>query len=217
MTLTIKFCKNKLCFQLPSLFGYGLNSYFDWQHKSQVDSDAYQCFPNYQLPVNHGKVLGGSSCINYMMYVRGNPNDFDTWAAITNDQSWNYTNVLPYFKKSERLKDASILNSPYRDFHGTEGYLNITKLNKTGSKILLNALNESGFREIPDINGYNTIGVTEQMVTAADGIRQSTANAFLSSIKERTNLHVLKESHVKRIITDQSKVARDLEVIDKNN
>lgn len=152
-----------------------------------------------------------------MIYIRGVPDNFDNWAATINASTWNYKNVLPYFKKSEHLKDSSVLNSAYGKFHGTKGYLKVTKLNISESKIILDAFDEVGFKKIPDVNGDFNLGMTELMVTVADGIRQSTANAFLSTIKERKNLHALKESHVTKIIIDENKQATGVVVRDKDN
>lgn len=72
----------------------------DWMYESVSQNNAAQGYLNKKLPFPRGKSLGGSSNLNYMFYLRGNPQDYDNWANLTNDESWSYQNVLPYFKKS---------------------------------------------------------------------------------------------------------------------
>ncbi|XP_028163507.1 glucose dehydrogenase [FAD, quinone]-like [Ostrinia furnacalis] len=201
---------------IPGLMIYAESSYLNWNHETEPDDHAYQCLRNHKYPVDHGKVLGGSSSINGMYYVRGVPENYDSWAAITKDASWNYANVLPYFKKSERLEDPAILHSRYRKYHGTDGYMKITKVMNSEMKHFKDVFKEIGYKLFPDINGDQYIGFSEQLVTLADGLRQSTANAFLSPIKHRPNLHVLKNTFATRVIIDNYK-ATGVVVTDNNN
>lgn len=206
-----------LLFQLPGLASYLRNSPVDWNNTSPVDKQTYQCLKDYQYPISHGKVLGGSSSINQMYYVRGDPNDYNSWAAVANDQSWNYSNVLPYFIKSERLENISELDSYYQQFHGVEGYLGVRKLHSEKSSSYLQAFKEIGHNVVQDTNCNYTLGFSEQMVTIADGLRQSTANAFLSPITDkRSNLHILKEALVTKIIFNNDKTATGVMLTDKN-
>ncbi|KAL0878874.1 hypothetical protein ABMA27_003885 [Loxostege sticticalis] len=202
---------------LPGLASYLRNSRVDWNNTSPVDKQTYQCLKDYQYPISHGKVLGGSSSINQMYYVRGDPNDYNSWAAVANDQSWNYSNVLPYFIKSERLENISELDSYYQQFHGVEGYLGVKKLHSEKSSSYLQAFKEIGHNVVQDTNCNYTLGFSEQMVTIADGLRQSTANAFLSPITDkRSNLHILKEALVTKIIFNNDKTATGVMLTDKN-
>lgn len=161
-------------------------------------------------------MLGGTSSANGMMYVRGHPKDFNEWAEIANDSTWNWENVLPYFKKSEKLQDLEILNSPYRRFHGTNGYLGVTRPINDNVPIYLNAFEEIGHRNILDINGENTLGYTQAMFTIANYHRQSTAYAFLTPIKNRRNLFVLKNTLVTRVLFSKN-LAIGVEVLTENN
>lgn len=205
------------CFQLPSTQQYVQYSHVDWDLESQVDKKGFQCIRNNRLPLSQGKMLGGSSSMNLMWYVRGNPHDYDTWASITGDSSWKYSNVLPYFIKSERLTDEKILNSPYGKYHGTQGPVGVTTIYSDTSTKYLNVFKELGHNVVMDTNANGTLGYSEVMVTAADGIRQSTANTFLSDAKDRTNLHVLRQARASKIIIDDKKVARGVQYIDSNN
>ncbi|KAL0840846.1 hypothetical protein ABMA28_014651 [Loxostege sticticalis] len=182
---------------LPNLFAYGFRSQNDWNYTTAQCS--YKCHPNNVDQLPRGKMLGGSSSLNLMFYVRGDPHDYNTWADITKDQSWNYTNVLPYFIKSERLENSAILNSPTGLFHGDNGYLGVTQLNYNETKVFLEAYKELGYKAVLDTNGNYTLGFMEAQVTIAEGIRQSTANAFLTPAKYRPNLSVLKNHLVTKI------------------
>ncbi|XP_028169256.1 glucose dehydrogenase [FAD, quinone]-like [Ostrinia furnacalis] len=201
---------------VPGLGSYAKSSYLNWKHVTEPDENAYQCLENYTYPVGHGKVLGGTSSINDMYYVRGNPENYNTWADIIKDDSWDYKHVLPYFKKSERLEDSALLHSRYRKYHGTHGYMKVTKVTISEFKNYRSVFQEMGYKVLPDINGDQHVGVCEQLMTVADGLRQSTANAFLSPIKDRPNLYVLKETLATRIIVDNGK-ATGVEVIDNDN
>lgn len=202
-------------FQVPGLSSYTVRSRLDWNHTSGPDKHAYQCLQDNQYPADHGKVLGGTSSINGMYYVRGHPENFDSWAAAIDDRTWNYSNVLPYFKKSERLEDWEILKSKDRTYHGTDGYLRITKIKNSEFENFTKVFKEMGYDVVSDINSKQNIGFSEQLVTLADGLRQSTANAFLSPIKSRANLVVLKETMATKITFDKIK-ATGVEVTDNN-
>lgn len=138
-------------------------------------------------------MLGGSSSNNLFYYVRGDPHDYNTWAQIVDDQSWNYTSVLPYFIKSERITNLAILNSDNRIFHGTDGYLGVSCLNIGSKNNYIKAFEQLGYKLVLDTNGNYTLGFTIPQQTIAEGIRQSTANTFLTSAKNRPNLFVLKK------------------------
>lgn len=206
--------------QIPTGVNFLQNSHLDWnqQQQSQVDEKAYQCIRDKRQPVSHGKMLGGCSSINLMLYMQGHPHDFDTWADITQDPSWKYANLLKYFKKSENLQDPKVLNSEFGRFHGTEGPMKVTKLYSDTATKYLNIYEEMGFKRVMDINGNGSVGgFTEQMVTEADGLRQSTANAHLRAANGRSNLYVLRNSMVTKVLIDDNNVARGVEYVDTNN
>jgi choline dehydrogenase-like flavoprotein len=142
-----------------------------------------------------GKVLGGSSSVNAMIYIRGQREDYDEWAAQGNP-GWGYDDVLPYFRKSqhnERGADA---------FHGTGGPLNVMDLrspNRFGP-VFIEAALQAGHAENPDFNGATQEGVGRYQVTHRNGERCSAAKAYLAPVLARTNLSVITGAHTTRIL-----------------
>ncbi|XP_059047641.1 ecdysone oxidase-like [Achroia grisella] len=201
---------------LPGLMAYLKESQVDWNYTS-LEENAQRCHNNHVSDLTRGKMLGGCSSNNYMGYVRGDPNDYNTWAAITNDQSWNYDNILPYFIKSENLLDQAILNSPNRVFHGTKGYLNVTRHPSNSTHKYLKALKELGHNIVLDTNGNYTLGYAQPIFTAANNVRQSTAQSFLGTIKNRPNLYVVKNSLATKIIFDSFKNAIGVKLVNESN
>lgn len=152
-----------------------------------------------------GKMLGGSSGINAMLYVRGNKQDFDKWHAAGNP-TWSWEEVLPYYKKSENNQVKEFLKQPL--YHAKGGKLSIdyyTRGVKSPFVDILNSANgELGYKEIFDINGDEHIGFIRSQGTLENGARCSSAKAFLStqSIGNRKNLHVIKHAHVTKLEID---------------
>ncbi|XP_059046770.1 ecdysone oxidase-like [Achroia grisella] len=202
---------------LPGLMSYLKHSAEDWNYTSAYDGYSQQCHVPPVADITRGKMLGGCSSINYMDYVRGNPHDYNTWANITKDDTWKYENVLPYFIKSERLEDPNIFKTPYAQFHGRNGYLSVTRQYANVTHKYLKAFSELGHNIVFDTNGDYTLGYSEPMLTMADGYRQSTATAFLSPIKTRPNLYVLKNTLVTKINFDKYDNAISIEAIKEND
>lgn len=129
----------------------------DWQFKTVPSSTYCLSMKHGSCKWPRGKVLGGSSVLNAMLYVRGNRRDYDNWRNFGNPD-WDYDHVLPYFKKSEDMKIPEFIHSPY---HQTGGYLTIERF-KYESPIVnyfLGAGKEMGF-EILDVNGEKQTGFT---------------------------------------------------------
>lgn len=183
---------------MPRFFMSNMKTSLDWEYSTQPNPGACRGYTNKGCAWPRGKVLGGSSSINAMFYVRGNKLDFDEWAALGNEH-WGYDDVLPYFKKSENF--VSNITSENTKYHGYNGYLGVDPSFDIHNleKILLAANGELGMKILQDINGDEQMGVTVSQTTIKDGVRQSTARAFLSPIKNRPNLHVLKNALVKKI------------------
>ena len=143
-----------------------------------------------------GKCLGGSSAINAMVYIRGHQSDYDHWAALGNE-GWSYSDLLPYFKKSEN-------NSVMRDsFHGNDGPLHVSNLqsNNPFQKFYLDAAKEAGFKINHDFNGEEQEGVGIYQVTHKNGERWSAARGYLHPhIGKRRNLNVQTGVQVERIL-----------------
>lgn len=147
-----------------------------------------------------GKVLGGSSVINYMIYNRGNPRDFDDWVRLGND-GWSYNEVLPYFLKSERANLRGKENSP---FHNRSGLLSVEDVPWRSAivRAFVKGSKQLGHREV-DYNSNQQVGVSFVQATTFKGRRHSAATAYIDPIVlKRPNLHVLLEARVMKILID---------------
>lgn len=145
-----------------------------------------------------GRALGGSSVINAMMHVRGNPWDYDNWADLGN-QGWNYEKLLPDFKRSENfVADGDA------EYHGEDGPLTISRKSDRSdfANDLVNAAVEAGLERNMDFNGERQAGAGFYHFTVKDGHRQSAAAAFVEPVLERANLTVETSAHVTRITFD---------------
>ena len=145
-----------------------------------------------------GKVLGGSSSINGMIYMRGQKEDYDRWAEACGDDGWRWENVLPLFKKSEdHYRGAS-------DLHGAGGEWRVEK-QRLSWKILdafRDALEQVGVRKVDDFNTGDNAGSSYFEVNQRRGIRLNTAKAFLKPAAQRPNLTIMTGCHVERLLVD---------------
>lgn len=173
----------------------------DWQFKTEPSSSYCQGMNNNQCNWPRGKVLGGSSVLNAMLYVRGNKRDYDNWKELGND-GWGYDDVLPYFIKSEDIAIPELIGSKY---HGKGGYLTVERFrhNTPIGKYFLEAGRDMGYKEV-DVNGARQTGFTYSHGTLRDGLRCSTAKAFLRSASRRKNLHVSTHSVVEKILIHET-------------
>ncbi|MBB5406366.1 choline dehydrogenase [Paraburkholderia sp. WC7.3g] len=142
-----------------------------------------------------GKVLGGTSAINGMVYMRGHPRDFDEWAAKGNP-GWSWSEVLPYFLRSESNTRGA---SP---FHGAEGPMCVSDpvLQHPTTDDFVEAAARAGIPRAADLNGPPHEGVGYQQFTIRDGRRHSSYDAFIAPVRHRPNLHVRSGIHVMRIV-----------------
>lgn len=141
-----------------------------------------------------GKLLGGSSSINAMCYIRGHRSDYDHWSSLGN-RGWSYNEVLPYFRRAE----ANIRGSS--NWHGDQGLLSVEDLRHTNplSHVFIDAAAQAGYPRNPDFNGATQRGFGFYQVTQKDGARCSTAAGYLAEALERTNLHVQTHAQVERL------------------
>ncbi|PSN57098.1 Glucose dehydrogenase [FAD, quinone] [Blattella germanica] len=190
----------------------------DWQYETVPQKHGCLGMKGKRCLWPRGKLLGGTSNLNAMIYTRGNKRDFDGWAAAGNE-GWNYEEVLPYFKKSENFKphEQSIpgYDSYSAEYHSQGGYLPVEpfKFRSPIMEGLVNAVKEKGY-SFGDRNGETQSGFTIQHGTVQDGTRANTAKSFLAPIKNRKNFHVAKFAHVTKIIIDpKTKTATGVEFI----
>ncbi|PSN57811.1 hypothetical protein C0J52_04364 [Blattella germanica] len=203
--------------EIPRLAPELEGSDIDWGYKTEPQDGMCEGFLNKQCKWPRGKVLGGTSTINYMVYVRGMKADFDDWANAGNS-GWSFKEVLPYFKKSEDLKVEKLLHQKYEGipYHSTGGLLTVGRIDETNDLVptLIEAWKESGYEYLEDINGDKELGFYRFLMTTRNRTRCSTAKAFLSPAKARNNLHVAKHAHVSKIlINSESKEAEGVEFI----
>lgn len=146
-----------------------------------------------------GRALGGTSVINFMIYQRGHRRDFDAWAAVENP-GWSYDEVLPYFRKSERLQIPALMASPY---HGHDGPLDVqyARYQTPLSDAFIAAGREFGY-EHRDPNGDGVLGFSRAQATMRHGRRCSAAKAFIRPAMFRRNLHISMRARVTRIVID---------------
>jgi choline dehydrogenase len=164
---------------------------YNWTFNSQPESTQN----NRSIYCPRGKVLGGSSAINAMLYTRGTPSDYDHWASLGN-KGWGYKDILPYFKSTQHQERGAC------DFHGTEGELNVaeSRSNHPLGETLLQACRQAGYQDNKDFNGAQQEGIGYYQVTQINGERCSSARAFLHPITHRKNLTVITEARVARIL-----------------
>ncbi len=147
-----------------------------------------------------GKVLGGSSSINAMIYTRGHRDDYDHWAAQGNP-GWSFDEVLPYFKRAEHNERGADA------LHGASGPLNVMDLrspNRYGP-VFVKAGQEAGYAMNTDFNGAEQEGVGMYQVTHKNGERFSAAKAYLTPNLARPNLHIFTGAHVTRILLERKR------------
>ena len=174
---------------------------FDWKYKTEPQPGR-ACLGHKGARCNwpRGKVLGGSSVLNYMLYVRGNRGDYDAWSQAGNT-GWSYEEVLPYFKKSEDNRNPYLARD--RRHHGTGGLLTVQEPPwKTPLAVaFVEAGVEMGY-DNRDCNGARQTGFMLPQATIRRGSRCSTAKAFLRQARDRDNLDIALGSHVMKILID---------------
>ncbi|MCZ6852991.1 MAG: choline dehydrogenase [Gammaproteobacteria bacterium] len=179
--------------RMPAAFSLPMNdTRFNWFYKSEPESG----LSNRTLACPRGKVLGGSSSINGMVYVRGHPRDFERWRD-GGAEGWGHADVLPYFKKAECALFADD-DDPYR---GKEGPLTVARGCRDNPlyDVFLQATEEAGHARSDDLNGYQQEGFGDLEMTVANGLRCSTSRAYLAPAIQRPNLTVIPHVHVDRV------------------
>ena len=194
--------------KMPTALGIPMNTRkFNWGFKSEPERFLNDRIMN----CPRGRVLGGSSSINGMVYVRGNPFDFDEWEML-GANGWNFKNCLPYFKRVENHK---IKNSIYT---GNEGAVSISGGNNMKNPLynaFIDSAIEAGYKKTEDYNGYQQEGFGQKFMNVDSGVRASTSHAYLDPIKQRKNLTILSKSLVTKIIFNNKK-ACGVELIRNN-
>ncbi|MEK7806610.1 MAG: mycofactocin system GMC family oxidoreductase MftG [Chloroflexota bacterium] len=176
-------------------FGYAteidiMTSEHNWQFKGKATDKAAP------MLVPRGKVTGGSSAINGQVFLRGVPEDYDSWASLGNDE-WSYLKLLPYFRKLESDSDF------HDDFHGTEGPIICHRFKRQdwlpAQVAFYEACRAAGFPDSPDHNNPDSTGVGPTPLNNPNGIRFSTALGYLDQARHRLNLTIRSDCMVHRV------------------
>lgn len=173
------------------------NPAFDWCYLTEPDAG----IADRRLQWPRGKVLGGSSALNGLLYVRGQRQDYDRWAELGN-AGWSYDDVLPYFRKSEDNSRGA------NEFHGVGGPQKVSdlRLRRPIAEHFIQAATEIGIPLNEDYNGAEQEGVGYFQQTAHNGFRWSTAKSFLRPAKKRPNLKVETRAQATHLIMDGKRV-----------
>jgi len=173
------------------------NPSYDWCYLTEPDPG----IANRNLQWPRGKVLGGSSALNGLLYVRGQPEDYDRWVELGNP-GWSYAEILPYFKKSEDNSRGA------DEFHGVGGPQKVSdlRLRRPIAEHFIKAATEIGIPLNEDYNCAEQEGVGYFQQTAYQGFRWSTAKSFLRPAKKRDNLKVITRAQVTSLMLEGKRV-----------
>jgi choline dehydrogenase len=183
---------------MPAALTYLLtDKTYNWLYDSAPEPHMH----NRRIAQPRGKVLGGSSCINGMIYIRGNAGDYEKWARNKGLENWDYAHCLPYFRKFEtRLKGAD-------QYHGSNGplYISTAKCDNPLFRAFFEASQQAGYPLTDDVNGYQQegMGVFDQNIYRAR--RHNAARAYVHPVKKRKNLTVKCYSTANRILFEGKK------------
>ncbi|CAN5504036.1 GMC family oxidoreductase N-terminal domain-containing protein [soil metagenome] len=176
---------------IPAAFGNLFKTKWDWNFSTEPQKQLH----DRRMYWPRGKMLGGSSSLNAMIYIRGHASDYDRWRDHWGCKGWGYDDVLPYFTRSE--DNASI----HDRYHGTGGPLHVSDqvAPRPLSLAFLEAAQQAGHETTPDFNGATQEGVGLYQVTQHRGRRWSTADGFLRPALGRPNLEVWTDAQADRI------------------
>jgi choline dehydrogenase len=183
--------------QMPSALSIPMNSpKYDWRYNAEPEP----ALGGRSLHTPRGKVLGGSSSINGMVYIRGHAMDFEAWDEA-GARGWNYASVLPYFKRAEGREEGG---DAYR---GSDGPLKTSygRLRNPLYQAFIDAAVEAGYPATADVNGYQQEGFGRMDMTVYRGRRWSAANAYLKPAMKRANLSVETHALANRILFEGRK------------
>ncbi|MFI5035301.1 MAG: choline dehydrogenase [Acidimicrobiales bacterium] len=191
---------------MPAALTFPIGSrFYDWKYESEPEP----CMGGRKIYHARGKVLGGSSSINGMIFQRGNPLDYERWAAEAGMGEWDYAHCLPYFKRMETCLAGG------DEYRGTDGPLVLERGPATNPLFgaFFAAVQEAGYQLTPDVNGYRQEGFGPFDRNIHRGRRLSAARAYLHPVMNRPNLEVRCRAFVTRVLFDGTR-AVGVEVIE---
>src|ERR1700761_1755767 len=184
---------------MPAALSFPIgNRFYDWRYESEPEP----YMDGRRVYHARGKVLGGSSSINGMIFQRGNPLDYERWAADPGMSSWSYAHCLPYFKRMENCLAAP--GTPDEEFRGTAGPLVLERGPATSPLFIafFEAVQQAGYPLTDDVNGYRQEGFAAFDRNLHRGRRLSAARAYLHPVMGRNSLTVRTRAFVTRILFD---------------
>ena len=200
---------NSIFIQMPTALSIPMNmKKYNWFYESEPEP----YLDNRRMHCPRGKVLGGSSSINGMVYVRGHAMDFEEWEA-QGAKDWGYRHCLPYFKKADQWAFG---NDEYRSQDGPLAVNNGNNMQNPLYRAFIEAGQEAGYMKTDDYNGRQQEGFGPMHMTVRNGVRWSTANAYLKPALQRPNLKVITGALSQRILLD-GKRASGVEFIRDGN
>ena len=169
------------------------NPSVDWCYKTEPDPG----LNGRSIEWPRGKVLGGSSSLNGLLYVRGQPQDYDRWRQMGN-VGWAWDDVLPLFKRAERNERGA------DEFHGDQGPLSVSnmRIQRPITDAWVAAAQAAGYKFNPDYNGADQEGVGFFQLTSRNGRRCSAAVAYLNPVKSRENLQIITHAQVEKVVIE---------------
>ncbi len=198
---------------IPALVLFLQRTPIDWNYETEPQSKTCFGMKGRKSLWPRGKVFGGSSAINTMIYARGNPRDYDKWAA-DGATGWSWAEIFPYFIKSEDNRDPAFVATGY---HGVKGPLTVSS--PTSPAKASKAFRDSGpYLNYPigDFNGRKQSVSALTQRTIRDGKRCSVSKAYLEPIVSRPNLHIIGSAYVRKILFNNKKRATGVE-FDRNS
>lgn len=199
---------------MPAALMFPIGSrFYDWKYESEPEPH----MGGRKVYHARGKVLGGSSSINGMIFQRGNPLDFERWAADPGMSTWDYAHCLPYFKKMEECLAAPTGDERDRPFRGTSGPLPLERGPSTNPLIdaFFTAVQQAGHQLTTDVNGYRQEGFARFDRNVHKGKRISAARAYLHPVMNRPNLEVRTRATATRVLFDARR-ANGVEFVQRN-
>ncbi|HEY8644087.1 MAG TPA: choline dehydrogenase [Candidatus Dormibacteraeota bacterium] len=185
--------------QIPAAFGKLFHTEVDWDYRTAPEPE----LGGREVFWPRGKMLGGSSSINAMIYMRGHPADYDGWEKLGNE-GWSWQDVLPYFKRSENNQRGA------DEYHGVGGPLDVSDLryvNPVTRAVIQSGVETFGWPENRDFNGAAQEGIGLNQVTQRNGRRWSAASAFLKPALKRPNLTVITGALAHRVVLEDGRAS----------
>jgi choline dehydrogenase len=196
-----------LYIQMPAALSFPIgNRFYDWRYESEPEPQMH----GRRIYHARGKVLGGSSSINGMIFQRGNPLDYERWGADPGMASWDYAHCLPYFKRMETCLAGT------DEWRGGDGPIVLERgpAENPLCAAFFDAVQQAGYELTDDVNGYRQEGFARFDRTIHRGRRMSAARAYLHPVEGRPNLEVRTRAFVTRILIEQGRVV-GVEVVER--